>query len=134
MAYNLTHIHGIGPVHQTALSRHNVRNTDHLLHITSEPGPRRKLARNTGIPEAELRKWNDFVRLLRLPGIGPTYARMLEESGAGSVTELARQTVHVLAPKVAEACRAEGVRAPSKETVERWIGDAKTLYDHTAPW
>lgn len=134
MAYSLIHVHGIGPVHHTSLARHNIRNTDHLLHVTSETGPRRQLSRDLGIPESELKRWNEFVRLLRLPGIGPSYARALAESGAGSVGALAHANRVELTGRLAGTCRAEGLRAPSEETVKNWIGEARTLIEGTAPW
>ncbi|HVS15974.1 MAG TPA: DUF4332 domain-containing protein [Thermoanaerobaculia bacterium] len=134
MAYGLIHIHGIGPVHQTALSRHNVRNTDHLLHITSEPGRRRALSRDTGIPEAELRRWREFVRLLRVPGVGPVSAQLLAKTGIGTVEALAQSNPVLLTSKLRAAARTEGLRAPAASTVSSWVGEARTLVEGTAPW
>jgi predicted flap endonuclease-1-like 5' DNA nuclease len=133
MAYSLIHIHGIGPVHQTALSRHNIRNTDHLLHVTREPGPRRRLSEDTGIPESELRKWREFVRLLRVPGVGPTYARLLAETGVGSIGALASADPVQLTARLGIACAKERVRGPSPANVNRWIGEARTLVEGVAP-
>jgi predicted flap endonuclease-1-like 5' DNA nuclease len=134
MAYSLIHIHGIGPVHQTALSRHNVRNTDHLLHITGEPAKRRQFSRDTGIPEAELNKWREFVRLLRIPGVGPSSAQLLAKTGIATVDALAKSNPVLLTSKLVETARSEGLRAPSASTVSRWVGEARTLSEGRAPW
>ena len=133
MSYRLTHIHGIGPVHQLLRDRHNIRNTEHLIHVTSDPVERRHIARTTGLPEREIKRWRNFAQLLHIPGVGPGYARLLTEAGIEDLGKLSRADARKLCRRLGEMAEDVGLdRAPSETTVERWIGDARTLISGTA--
>ncbi len=133
MRYALSDIHGIGPVHQAELSRFNVRNTDRLIHVVSNPVERRHIARSTGLPEKELKRWRNFAQLLRIPGIGPAWATLLCEAGVDNLAKLAKAEPSRLTAELQRI--AEGSdwnRSPSQSLVARWIGDAETLHHGTA--
>jgi predicted flap endonuclease-1-like 5' DNA nuclease len=133
MRYSLSQIHGIGPVHQAELSRLNVRNTDKLIHVVSDPVERRHIARSTGLPEKELKRWRNFAQLLRIPGIGPTWATLLSEAKVDSLVRLADSEPRALTTELQRRAERHGwKRVPSSDQVTRWVGDAKTLHRGTA--
>jgi predicted flap endonuclease-1-like 5' DNA nuclease len=133
MSYRLTHIHGLGPVHQLLLHRHNVRNTEHLIHVTSDPDERRRIARATGLPERELKRWRNFAQLMRIPGIGPSTAALLTEAGIENLAQLAEARPDDLLEKLSRAAEIQGWQTVrSEKIVRRWIDDARTLMTGTA--
>ena len=133
MSYRLTHIHGLGPVHQLLLHRHNVRNSEHLIHVTRDPDERRTIARATGLPERDLKRWRNFAQLMQIPGIGPSTAELLTEAGIENLGQLAEARSDELLEKLARAAEEHDWQTVrSEEIVRRWIGDARTLMTGTA--
>jgi hypothetical protein len=62
-----------------------VNNTEDLLVRCGTPAGRKDIAGRTGISETLLLWWANHVDLMRISGIGPQYAELLEASGVDSV-------------------------------------------------
>ncbi|MEQ1936040.1 MAG: DUF4332 domain-containing protein, partial [Fimbriimonadaceae bacterium] len=83
----------------------------------------------SGISEAMIRDWVNHADLMRINGVGPQFAEMLEASGVDSIPELAQRNAANLATKLDEVNAAKNLanRTPSLSEVERWIEEAKTM-------
>lgn len=133
MSYRLNQIRGLGPVHQSSLASENIFDSEQLVHVGAQPSKRRQLSVSTGIPEEELARFVSQSELMRLPGVGPAYAELLQRSGVRNLQDLARRNLDEVVQRLQGASqRRAGMRTPSNETVRRWIEDARTLVKGTA--
>ena len=67
--------------------------------------------------------------MLRVVGIGPEFAELLEAAGVDSVPELAQRNVDNLVTALAETNEARSLvrRVPGASEVTEWIDQAKAL-------
>jgi predicted flap endonuclease-1-like 5' DNA nuclease len=123
-------IEGIGPVYAGKLKEAGVDTTDDLLAAGGSRSGREKLAGATGLTTGQLLTWVNHVDLMRLDGVGPEYADLLEAAGVDSCAELAHRNASNLAVTFQEidAARPNWVRrVPSEATVAGWVEQAKAL-------
>ena len=90
---------------------------------------RRRLAAQTGIAERTLLEWTDHVHLVSVPGVGLTFARLLEAAGVDSCAELARRDATHLSETMADliAARATIRHRPDRGEVAGWIQEAQAI-------
>ena len=120
-------VEGIGPVFAGKLSAAGVATTDDLLDRGGTSGGRDKLSQATGISTHQLLEWVNHADLMRLDGVGPEFADLLEAAGVDSCAELARRNAANLATTFQEldAARPNTIRRiPSEATVAGWIAQA----------
>jgi len=128
-AYKIEDIEGIGPVIGEKLRNVGIINTDDFLETSKTPAQRKKLADDSGLTEKQILKFANMVDLLRIDGVGPEFAELLEASGVDTVPELAQRKADNLAKKMDEVnaekklCR----RIPSVNEVTDWVEQAKKL-------
>ena len=72
----------------TKLRKNGVRTTDALLKVAATKTGRRKLAGKTKLAERDVLGWVNRADLMRVKGIGPEYADLLEVAGVDTVKEL----------------------------------------------
>ena len=123
-------VEGIGPVFAEKLIAAGVTTTDGLLDRGASEAGRSRLAADTGISERLLLEWVNHADLMRLDGVGPEFADLLEAAGVDSCAELARRNAANLAITFQEldAARPNTVRrVPSEETIRGWIEQADKL-------
>ena len=121
---------GIGPVFAAKLIAAGVATTDDLLDRAATSGGRDRLAEETGISGRLLLEWVNHADLMRLDGVGPEYADLLEAAGVDSCAELAQRNAANLAMTFEEldAARPNTIRQiPSEATVAGWIEQAGKL-------
>jgi predicted flap endonuclease-1-like 5' DNA nuclease len=97
---SITDIEGIGLVNAKKLKRIGVRSTGALLKYGKTTKRLKELASATGISADRILKWVNRADLMRIRGIGPKYAELLEEAGVNTVTELAKRDPKVLLKKI----------------------------------
>jgi len=129
VAYSIMEVQGIGPVYTEKLSVEHVNNTDDLLVRCGTPAGRKDIAGRTGISETLLLKWANHADLMRISGIGPQFAELLEASGVDSVRELRTRNGENLHATV---CEVNGKKLlsgsnPTQEMVKSWIEQAGVL-------
>ena len=90
---------------------------------------RNSLVESTGISEKLVLKWVNHADLMRINGIGPQTAELLEAAGVDSVAELAQRNAANLATKLDEVNAEKNLvnRVANEDTLNKWIGEAKTL-------
>ena len=123
-------VEGIGPTFAQTLAAVGVATTDDLLERGGTTAGRDKLSGETGISTRLLLEWVNHADLMRLDGVGPEYADLLEAAGVDSCAELAQRNAANLAMTFQEldAARPNTVRqVPSEETVAGWIAQAGRL-------
>jgi predicted flap endonuclease-1-like 5' DNA nuclease len=126
---NIAEVEGIGPAFAEKLGAVGVSTVGDLLEKGASPEGRESLAEASGISEAMIRDWVNHADLMRINGVGPQFAEMLEASGVDSIPELAQRNAANLATKLDEVNAAKNLanRTPSLSEVERWIEEAKTM-------
>jgi predicted flap endonuclease-1-like 5' DNA nuclease len=123
-------VEGIGKTFADKLGEAGVNTTDDLLEQGGSASGRDRLAAATGISVREILKWTNHADLMRLDGVGPEFAELLEAAGVDSPAELAQRNAANLAQTFQEldAARPNTVRrVPSETSVAGWITEAKTM-------
>ena len=123
-------VEGIGPAFAAKLTAAGVATTDDLMERAGTSGGRDRLAEATGISSKQLLEWVNHADLMRLDGVGPEYADLLEAAGVDSCAELAQRNAANLAITFQEldAARPNTIRQiPSEATVAGWIEQAGKL-------
>jgi predicted flap endonuclease-1-like 5' DNA nuclease len=111
------------------MKKAGIRTTEKLLETAKSLKGRQMLAEKTEIDQDELLRVANFIDRMRIKGVGPEYAELLEAAGVVTVRELRYRNPARLAERMTEAnLQRKLVRVlPSEQTVGRWIDHAKKL-------
>ena len=128
-AGGIIEIEGIGPAYAEKLRGAGVATIDALLEAGATPEGRSTLVEETGIDAVRVLRFVNHADLIRVVGVGPQYAELLEAAGVDSVPELAQRNVDNLVTGLAETNEARNLvgRVPSADEVADWIEQAKAL-------
>ena len=90
---------------------------------------RQELAEATGISGKLILEWINHADLMRVKGIGPEYADLLEEAGVDTVAELAQRKPENLFAKLGEVNQARKLvrKLPTLKQVQGWVEQAGAL-------
>ena len=126
---NVMEIEGVGAAYAEKLYGAGVRTEADLLDRGATRKGRAELAAMTSLPEPTILEWVNHADLMRIHGVGPEYADLLEEAGVDTVPELAhRNPVHLYERIEQVVAERELVRRPpSQSMVAEWIAEASTL-------
>jgi predicted flap endonuclease-1-like 5' DNA nuclease len=111
------------------MKKAGIRTTEKLLETAKSLKGRQMLAEKTEIDQEKLLQVANFIDRMRIKGVGPEYAELLEAAGVVTLRELRYRNPARLAERMAEAnLERKLVRLlPSEQTVGRWIDHAKKL-------
>jgi predicted flap endonuclease-1-like 5' DNA nuclease len=125
----IAQIEGIGETYGAKLEAIDVRTPEALLELGATRKGRRTLAERTGIREELILTWVNHADLMRIAGVGPQFAELLEAAGVDSPAELARRRADHLADALHDADAEKHLvgRVPSAATVQEWIEQARQL-------
>jgi predicted flap endonuclease-1-like 5' DNA nuclease len=126
---SLIDIEGIGEVYARKLKDAGVLTPETLLQRGSTPKGRQEIAEKTAISGKLILEWVNQVDLLRVKGMSPDWAELLEAAGVDTVPELAQRAAENLLEKVIETNQAKNLarQLPTLSQVEGWIDQAKQL-------
>ncbi|MCP3981402.1 MAG: DUF4332 domain-containing protein [bacterium] len=129
MAYKIDQIEGIGPSYSEKLGGAQISSTDDLLRLCCDARGRKAVAEKTGVSEKLLLEWSNMADMMRISGVGPQFAELLEASGVDTVKELRNRNAENLAEKILEinAEKKLAKSAPSNNQVQKWIDQAKSM-------
>jgi predicted flap endonuclease-1-like 5' DNA nuclease len=129
MGYRIDEIEGIGPAFKQKLGNLEINTTEDLLEHCADAGGRKATSEKTGIGDGQLLKWANMADMMRISGVGPQFAELLEASGVDTVKELQHRNAENLAAKMAEVNATKNLAnaSPAASTVEGWIGQAKGM-------
>jgi predicted flap endonuclease-1-like 5' DNA nuclease len=119
----------MGHRNETKLRKAGVRTTDSLLKVAATRTGRRRLARETGLPESDILSWANRADLLRITGVGSEYADLLEVAGVDTIRELRRRNSERLLEAMTELNLRKRLvrRLPTEGMVAGWVDEAKAL-------
>lgn len=129
MGYKIIDIEGVGAAYAEKLVAAGVTTTDALLEKCAAPAGRKALAEETGISEKLILKWTNHADLIRIHGVGPQFAELLEAAGVDTVKELKHRVAANLQAKMEEVNAAKNLvnRVPSATELQKMIDEAKEL-------
>ena len=129
MKYPIKNVEGIGMVYATQLAQASISNTEHLLKLCYDRTGRKNVSKATGLRESQLLKWANLADLMRITGIGPQFAELLEAAGVDTVKELKTRRADKLAARIADVNEDKRLTGaiPSQGAVQRWIDGAKLV-------
>ncbi len=113
----------------TRLRKAGVRTTDALLKVAATRTGRRRLARETNLPESEILAWVNRADLMRIKGVGSEYADLMETAGVDTIRELRRRNPDRLLAVMTELNLRRRLirRLPTDGMVAGWIEAAKEI-------
>ncbi|BCY18506.1 MAG: DUF4332 domain-containing protein [Chloroflexi bacterium] len=122
-------IEGIGDVYAKKLRAIGIKNVESLLQKGASKKGREEIARDAGIDEHKILEWVNRADLYRIKGIGSEYSDLLEAAGVDTVVELSKRRPDNLTEKIVEVNIEKRLvrRIPTKQMVEGWISEAKSL-------
>jgi ribosomal protein L31 len=126
---SLIDIEGIGEVYARKLKDAGIPTPEALLQKGSTPKGRQEIAEKSGISGKLILEWVNHADLLRVKGMSPDWAELLEASGVDTVPELAQRSAENLLGKLIEINQAKNLarHLPTLTQVEGWIEQAKQL-------
>jgi len=126
---NIEDIEGVGPAFAEKLAGAGINSINDLLTAGATKKGRDEIEAKTGIAHSHVLKWVNHADLIRIKGVGPEYAELLEAAGVDTVPELAQRNATNLHAKMVEVNESKKlVRQVASETqVEAWVAEAKTL-------
>ena len=129
MAYKIDEIEGIGPAYKERLIGAEIQTTDDLLKFCCDARGRKQMSEQTGVSEGQLLAWSNMADMMRISGIGPQYAELLEASGVDAVKELRNRNAENLASKMQEVNSAKNLSrtSPAVSIIQKWIVQAKNI-------
>jgi predicted flap endonuclease-1-like 5' DNA nuclease len=119
----------LGPGFAIKMKKAGIRTTEKLLETAKSLKGRQMLAEKTEVDQEKLLQVANFIDRMRIKGVGPEYAELLEAAGVVTIRELRYRNPARLAERMVEAnLERKLVRLlPSEQTVGRWIDHAKKL-------
>ena len=130
MGYPISVVGTMTESQRRRLREAGIRSTEDLLIACCDGCGRGAIAGATGIAVRLLHEWANVADLMRICGVGHTYAELLTAAGVRGVAELRAQDPSLLTARLASvhaAATAGGKTAPSAAMVADWIQQAKTL-------
>lgn len=129
MAYKVVDIEGVGATYAEKLAAAGINKVEELLAKCAAPAGRKALAEETGISDKLILKWTNHADLIRIHGVGPQFAELLEAAGVDTVKEFRHRNAENLAAKMKEVNAEKNLvnRVPSVKELAKMIAEAATL-------
>ena len=129
MDYKIVDIEGVGEVYAEKLVAAGINKVSELLEKCAAPKGRKELAEATEISEKLILRWTNHADLLRIDGVGPQFAELLEKAGVDTVKEFRHRVAENLQPKLVEVNEQYHIcgRVPALSEVQKMIDQAKEL-------
>jgi predicted flap endonuclease-1-like 5' DNA nuclease len=122
-------IEGVGATYAAKLEAAGIATATELLERGGTRKGRADLVEATGLAQDLVLEWVNHADLMRIHGVGPEYADLLEEAGVDTVPELARRNAANLYATIDRVVADKGLvrRPPSEGMIADWIVEAGTL-------
>jgi len=129
MSYKIDEIEGIGPAYRAKLAEAGIRSTSELLESCSHAKGRKDVSSRVGLSEKLLLEWSNMADLMRVNGIGPQTAELLEAAGVDTIKELRNRNALNLAIRIRQVNASKKLTksTPSTSRLESWISEAKSI-------
>jgi len=123
-------IEGIGEKYAKILEKQGLSNVEDLIPLTWREI--KELAEKTKISPKLIDKWQEQAELMKIKGLGPEYADILNKVGIDSIKELSYRTAQSTLDKIVEFDKKQPDvirKIPKVEDVNGWIKQANDLYE-----
>ncbi len=129
MAYKVVDIEGVGAAYAEKLAAAGINKVEELLAKCAAPAGRKALAEETGISDKLILKWTNHADLIRIHGVGPQFAELLEAAGVDTVKEFRHRNAENLAIKMEDVNAEKNLvnRVPSVKELAKMIAEAAAL-------
>lgn len=129
MNYKIIEIEGVGEAYAAKLNEAGIYTVDEYLKRSRTPGERKALADETGIPPSLIMKFANHADLMRVDGIGPQFAELLEAAGVDTVKEMRTRNAANLEARLVEVNSKRHLtgRVPNEEQLKIMIERANIL-------
>ncbi len=129
MSYKIIDVEGIGATYGAKLTEAGINTVEELLEKGKTPAGRAALAEATGITPKLILTWSNHADLMRISGVGPQFAELLEAAGVDTVKEFRHRVAENLAAKMEEINTAKHLvgRVPTAAELQKMIDQAKEL-------
>ncbi len=131
MDYKLTEVRGITKDQLEILKKENIDTTLKLLDKGYSPTKRKTLIIKTGLNEVLLYRLVNQCDLLRLDGLDPLNAYLLDLIGMSTIKHLERRTskniMDIIKEKKSVLYAKQVIILPEEKLVKKWIDDAKII-------
>lgn len=129
MSYKIIDVEGIGATYGAKLTEAGINTVEELLEKGKTPAGRAALAEATGITPKLILTWSNHADLMRINGVGPQFAELLEAAGVDTVKEFRHRVAENLAAKMEEINTAKHLvgRVPTAAELQKMIDQAKEL-------
>ena len=129
---DIERIEGIGPVYGQKLRASGIAWVRELLVRGTDAEGRKQIVAQTGLKDELILKWVNAADLLRVDGVTPDWAELLEAAGVDTVKELRNRVPENLLQKLTETNpQGPGGRyaptLPELEEVQSWVAQAKAM-------
>ncbi|MCC6536016.1 MAG: DUF4332 domain-containing protein [Bryobacterales bacterium] len=129
---DIERIEGIGPAYGQKLRAAGIAWVRDLLDRGAGADGRAQIAAATGIKPDLVLTWVNAADLLRVDGVTPNWAELLEATGVDTVKELCNRVPANLLEAMTETNPAGpggrfAATLPTLEEVESWVGQAKAM-------
>ncbi len=121
-------IEGIGSKFSKTLESVGFSNVEALIGLAKDKI--KDLAEKTKISEKLIDKWAEHADLMRIGGVGPEYAEVLNEIGVDSVKEFAQRNPSNTLDRIMKLDKEKPDvfrRPPTLKMLEGWIEEAKKI-------
>lgn len=129
--YPLSNIKGIFPEQVTKLKKLNITTTLQLIDKASTPDKRKNLALKSGIPEIMIYRLVNQADLLRIDGVDPNEAYLLETIGLSTIKVLERrneQDIHnAIKAKKSLLYSKQIILLPEDKLIKKWVQHLKSI-------
>lgn len=134
-SYPINEIKGLLPDQITKLKKEGIDSTIKLLEKGYKPELRKSLATRTGVSEMIISRMVNQADLMRIDGVDPHYANLLDNLGISSITTMSRKTVkdiQLLITQKKSALQSRNIIIfPDEKLIKKWVEDLKTLEKFT---
>ncbi len=124
----IVEIEGIGDKFSKSLEKAGYSKVENLISIDSVKI--KSLSATTKISEKLIDKWAEHADLMRIGGVGPEYADVLNQIGIDSVKEFAQRNPKNTLDRIMELDKKKPDvfrKPPRLEEIEEWIEEAKKI-------
>lgn len=129
MKYKIIDLEGVGEAYAEKFRAVGIATVDEYLKRCRTPQERKALADETGIAPSLIMKFANHADLMRVEGVGPQFAELLEAAGVDTVKELRTRNASNLETKLTEINDKRHLtgRVPSEEQLKIMIERADIL-------
>jgi len=102
MAYPVAKLDGMTVQAAAKLKKQGIRTAEKLIEVASSVRGRKRLAKETQIPEPQLLEWVNIAHYLQIKGMGAAKAKLIRATGVNTVRDLSFRNPERLSQRMRE--------------------------------